>query len=480
MVLLTFCQTAGHALQGKPAKEKVTRPSPRVNAILVANPFVEGEFVLFGGERFDGNKCVFFDDTLLFDEKNSSWTLLNLSIKPSPRSAHQAVTLPNGQLFMFGGEFGSSKETKFLHFSDTWLFDFGSYAWRALNLRDHPPSRSGHRLARHGRYIFLFGGYFDTGNQARYLDDLWIFDSEANTWQRVDWMNEYESRPCARSGFTFVSHPEGLLLYSGYAQLKNKAGSLQGQVMNDIWLLRFDGVDLKSLRWKKLKLTTNAPVPRSGSTSVTLGDKLYNFGGVIDEEISEEFLMGTCVNDLFEFNLTSGAWSRADLAPPIESFCGRLNAMLAASSCKIILFGGIYEVGDRQFTLDDVYRIDPKTNSIAQLQSMSPSLIGCWNLKPQPESESEGDSLDSSDQSETSGESEEDASVDEHGAPLPHRYASLKDFFDKHAQYWMDQARERNVNEEITDKKLRSAAFALANQAWEDSKILEKDISLNQ
>lgn len=111
-----------------------------------------------------------------------------------------------------------------------------------------------------GRYVVLFGGFFDTGNQARYLDDLWIFDSEDLTWCKVDWMSEYESRPSARSGFSFTPHPEGALLYGGYAQVKAKNGSMHGQVLNDLWLLRIDPEDLKSMRWKKLKLTPNAPM----------------------------------------------------------------------------------------------------------------------------------------------------------------------------------------------------------------------------
>lgn len=271
-----------------------------MNAILVSNPLKQQELLLFGGERFDGNKCEFYGDTFIFDMHSGSWMQINSPIAPSPRSAHQAVLLSqSSQVLVFGGEFGTSKETKFLHFCDTWIFDFATYAWRTVKMETQPSSRSGHRMVVFGHFVVLFGGFFDTSGQAKYLDDLWILDTnELKGWTRVDWMNEYEGRPSARSGFSLVPHPEGALLYGGYSQIKNKKGSMQGHTLNDLWLLRIDQSDLKLLRWKKLKLTPNAPLPRSGSSSLTYGSKMFNFGGVIDEDISDDFLLGTCVNDL--------------------------------------------------------------------------------------------------------------------------------------------------------------------------------------
>lgn len=227
----------------------------------MANPLKNGEFLLFGGERFDGkSKCEFYGDTFTYSLASNAWNQLDTTVSPSPRSAHQAVILPNKkELLMFGGEFGTSKETKFLHFSDTWIFNFENYSWRALKSKIHPSSRSGHRMVTIGDYVFLFGGFFDTGDQSRYLDDLWIFDPKELCWIKVDWMNEYESRPSARSGFSLLPHPKGAILYGGYAQVREKNGSIRGQVFNDLWLLYLDQIDIKTTRWKKLKLSRDAP-----------------------------------------------------------------------------------------------------------------------------------------------------------------------------------------------------------------------------
>lgn len=459
------------------------------------NPLVEDEFLLFGGECFDGRRCIFFDETLLFNVQTRSWTRLNLPIRPSSRSAHQTIMLPGtSRMLLFGGEFGSSKETKFLHFGDTWIFDFGTNNWQVLSLRDHPPSRSGHRLAAIGDYIFLFGGFQDVGSQAKYFDDLWIFDTNQLTWQKVDWMNEWESRPAARSGFTWISLPphsdeRGILLYGGYNQVKDRKGGWQGQVMNDLWLLRMTAGDCKTLRWKKLKLTPGAPLPRSGSSSVALPGGhcgFYNFGGVIDEEVSDEFLLGTCVNDLYQYEGTGGAWRRLDLDPTAASLGGRFNAMLAPrGQDSILIFGGIYEAGDQQFTLDDIHLVELTSGKVQLLQELSPELADCWKhkpVRPASESESEASSTDGSDDSTTTDESDATHSSSTSSAediPKAHRYASLKDFFDAHRTYWLEEARRTSATEgEVNDKQLRSVAFALAKNVWEDCKALEKDISL--
>lgn len=267
---------------------------------------------------------------------------------PAPRSSAQAVLMPNGkQLLMFGGEFGTSKENKFLHFSDTWIYDFASHSWRSLSLKEHPSGRSGHRMILlQNRWIVLFGGFIDCGRSVRYLDDVWAFDCQEMTWKPVTLANEYESRPAARSGFVFVPHAEGGLIYGGYCQVKGKSGSLSGKVLNDLWFLRTEEVSgsTLSIRWKKLKLAPNAPIPRSGVSAVPLSSgeilSMIIFGGVVDEEVSDEHIMGTCVRDFYHFQLgpSLNEWELFHPTPPIESFCGRFNAMLCADINKSKLF----------------------------------------------------------------------------------------------------------------------------------------------
>lgn len=486
-------------MESKPLCEQIVdKPSARVNASFLPNPTRNGELILFGGECNDGNQCRFFDDTLLYDITTRIWTCLNLSLHPPPRSAHQAVSLSNNRsILMFGGEFGSSKETKFLHYGDTWLFDGKDYTWRALNLSDHPSSRSGHRMARVGRFVFLYGGFHDTGKSTscRYLDDLWIFEEDTERWRQVTWLNEYEARPAARSGFIWLAHPEGILLYGGYTQTKGKkGGEFQGITMNDLWLLRFDGNDIMNLRWKKLKLSPSAPIPRSGATAIVLysssssssPEKMFMFGGVCDEEVNDEFLVGQCLNDSYTFDYRNGEWDRLDLVPAIIG--ARFNAMLSAISNskgymdQIIVMGGIFEVGDEQFTLDDIYLIKPINNTLQVecLQSLSPVLEQCFHRPPRSKSESEDESTSSTessteDPSDSQLYSESEKSADERNVLDPTIYSTLKEYFDTNQTHWMQLAHEHLLQKgltEINDKKMRSLAFSMAKETWDTTQQL--------
>lgn len=167
-----------------------------------------------------------------------------------------------------------------------------------------PSPRSGHRMALWKHFIVMFGGFYDAGAETKYLDDLWLFDTREYKWTRVDWLNDPNVKPTPRSGFQFVSLESGIILYGGYNQVKVKGGIYEGQVLSDMWHLKIDPVDMKKTRWEKRKIsnTAAAPLPRSGPCSVASknGKSFYLFGGVQDENLSEELLNGTCLNDLWE------------------------------------------------------------------------------------------------------------------------------------------------------------------------------------
>lgn len=62
--------------------------------------------------------------------------------------------------------------------------------------------------------------------------------------------------------------------------------------------------------------------------------------------------------------------------PPVEP-CPRSNAMLAVKHGVLYLYGGMFEVGDRQFTLNDLYALDlHKMEEWKVLVEMDPSELG--------------------------------------------------------------------------------------------------------
>lgn len=73
------------------------------------------------------------------------------------------------------GEFSSPKQGQFFHYNDFWHLDPATREWTRLESKGKgPPARSGHRMTYFKNYVLLFGGFQDTSQQTRYLQDLWF------------------------------------------------------------------------------------------------------------------------------------------------------------------------------------------------------------------------------------------------------------------------------------------------------------------
>ena len=72
-------------------EEIVTQPTPRVHASMVYNPIKTNEFVLFGGEFFDGQTTMVYQDLYRYNIVKKEWKKVSSSNQPPPRCSHQAV-----------------------------------------------------------------------------------------------------------------------------------------------------------------------------------------------------------------------------------------------------------------------------------------------------------------------------------------------------------------------------------------------------
>lgn len=466
-----------------------------MNALWTASPTTD-QIVLFGGEHFDGKQCTFYNDLYVYEIREGEWYKVVTAVGPGPRSAHQGVWGPDGRLYVFGGEFGTSKETRFLHYRDFWALDVQAGKWEPVKVAGQmPPSRSGHRMAVWREVAVMYGGFIDTSGNAIYLDDLWMYHFQTSAWKKVDWLSVHAPSPTARSAFQFCACDDGILLYGGYCQVKGKSGIPKGQVLNDIWLLRMDA-DQTQIRWDKKKTGSTAPQPRSGCSSTRVAsDKMLVFGGVFDEDVDDEYIQGTCSNEMHLYSFRTNKWDPVEysLAPSgaAESpqICPRFNAMMTTSRAGLAYaFGGIWEIGDVQYTLDDLYVLDPTNPSSPKtLKAISVDLSD-WRDRIEAErkemmasgSDCSGDDSDDSDDSddESSNDSDESqadifpgAPADEHAIPaVTKKHRSLKEYFDSSAEYWLARARE--ANPVAGEKDIRKEAFMLAKTRWDELALL--------
>ncbi|CDO71059.1 hypothetical protein BN946_scf184844.g63 [Trametes cinnabarina] len=417
-------------------------PSRRANATLTPCP--NGNHLwCIGGEFFsDDGKAHFYSDVYRYSPDKNEWRKFVSPTCPGPRSAHAVVASPagGGKLYLFGGEFSSLYQNSFHHYRDFWCFDISTHTWERIETKIRPSARSGHRMAMWKHYIVLFGGFYDPGIKTNYLNDLWIFDTQEYKWKQIEF-KETDRRPSPRSGFSFLSTPEGILLHGGYCKEYIKGSRPVGVMLDDTWFLRMTlgteapptgkaSADPLTVKWEKRKKssTSYAPTLRSGCTMASWSAKNMGvlFGGVTDEDTGEETLESVFHNDLYGYQITgNGRWISMNLKKPkrkgtqkkkvapaqptrpdtdeddayddrgssdeerdgektVKSSKAstspskaraiqddeidpddpsltvplpRYNAMLAVLRNTLYIYGGIFEKGSREYTLDDFYSL---------------------------------------------------------------------------------------------------------------------------
>lgn len=312
-------------------------PTTRGSSTLIGNPENEKELFLFGGEFFNGALATFYNDLYIYNINRDEWKKVTSPNSPLPRSGHAWCRGGNsGGVYLFGGEFSSPKQGTFYHYNDFWRLETGSREWTRLESKGKgPPARSGHRVTYFKNYIILFGGFQDTSQATKYLNDLWIYDCNNFVWHEPK-LPPATGKPDARSSFSFLPHEGGAVLFGGYSRVKAtmNAGAKAGKggtrvvtkpmVHQDTWYLRIapPGTDapsgaLPTVRWERRKRPANAPNPiRAGATMCAHKGRGIQFGGVHDVAESEEGIDSEFFNQLFAWNVDRNRYFPLTLRRP--------------------------------------------------------------------------------------------------------------------------------------------------------------------
>jgi hypothetical protein len=303
-------------------------PAGRSSAALIASPASTNELFLFGGEYYNGAIAKFHNDLFIYNIKNDEWKVVTSPNSPLPRSGHAWCRGGNaGGVYLFGGEFSSPKQGTFYHYNDFWRFEPASREWTRIETKGKnasPLARSGHRMTFFKNYIILFGGFQDTSQQTKYLNDLWIYDCQTFQWHQPA-LPPAAGKPDPRSSFSFLPHEKGAVLYGGYSRVKATAGGkqqgkgsggpsravLKPLVHQDTWFLRITqpaadapAGTLPKVTWERRKRPANPPnPPRAGATMTYHRGRGIMFGGVHDVESSEEGIESEFFNALFAWNI---------------------------------------------------------------------------------------------------------------------------------------------------------------------------------
>ncbi|XP_062033525.1 kelch domain-containing protein 4 isoform X1 [Lepus europaeus] len=460
-------------------------PSPRLNASLSAHP-EKDELILFGGEYFNGQKTLLYNELYVYNTRKDTWTKVDIPNPPPRRCAHQAVVVPQGggQLWIFGGEFASPDGEQFYHYKDLWVLHLANKTWEPVRAPGGPSGRSGHRMVAWKRHLILFGGFHESARDYIYYNDVYAFNLDTFTWSKLC---PSGTGPTPRSGCQMSVTPQGgIVVYGGYSKQRVKKDVDHGTQHSDMFLLKPEDGREGKWTWARIHPSGVKPSPRSGfSVAVAPNQQTLLFGGVCDEE-EEERLEGDFFNDLHFYDATRNRWfagqlkgpksekrkrrrgKKEDLAGPCEpesrgasapqplevvsevvtedgtvvtikqmlaapgpvgqpqeededgdgaEAAGgpevgpspRSHAMLAVKHGLLYLYGGMFEAGDRQVTLGDLYCLDlHRMEEWKVLVDVDPGTQE-WLGETDSDEDSEGaESAEGSEDDEDSGEEEEE------------------------------------------------------------------------
>ncbi|KAM6430652.1 kelch domain-containing protein 4 isoform 1-T1 [Liasis olivaceus] len=522
-------------------------PSPRLNASLSAHPEKE-ELILFGGEYFNGQKTILYNELFVYNIRKNSWAKVDIPSPPPRRCAHQAVVVAQGggQLWVFGGEFASPDGEQFYHYKDLWVLHLASRTWEQVKASGGPSGRSGHRMAVSKRQLIVFGGFHESSRDYIYYNDVHAFNLDTFAWSKLA---PSGIAPAPRSGCHLASTPEGnIVVYGGYSKQRIKKDVDKGTLHSDTFLLISEGSD--KWTWTRVSPSGVKPTPRSGfSVAMGPGNRSLLFGGVHDEE-EEECLEGDFFNDIYFYDLAKNRWFPGQLKgsksekkkrrrgtakeesqdqaggggdevegqpppgpveivkevvaedgtvmivkqlmpvpqgepaesegeedgkgneaskPPVEP-CPRSNAMLAVKHGVLYLCGGMFEVGDRQFTLNDLYALDlHKMEEWKVLVEMDPKTQE-WLEESESDEDVEGAEGGEEEEEEEEEDSDEEESEedDKEEHPAVQQDEKFADYLSRTEQYWVNLARQ-NMGPDAKEKKTAKVGQAMAKAFHESA-----------
>ena len=170
--------------------------------------------LLFGGlkpvPRLNADR---FDDVWRYDPATGEWWDVQAPRGPVPRAgAAVAYDAGSGVVVLFGGAVGSCSYPACTdHLDDTWVYDPVANTWEERSPAISPPARHGHTMAYDAQSdrVVLFGG--DTGSA--WLGDTWAYDADTDTWVEVP--TEEAPWPVAQQAMAYDPVADRIVLWGG-------------------------------------------------------------------------------------------------------------------------------------------------------------------------------------------------------------------------------------------------------------------------
>ncbi|KYO34571.1 kelch domain-containing protein 4 [Alligator mississippiensis] len=478
------------------AKVDIPSPPPRRCAHQAAVvPQAGGQLWVFGGEFAspDGEQFYHYKDLWVLHLVTKTWEQIKAAGGPSGRSGHRMVACKR-QLIVFGGFHESARD--YIYYNDVYAFNLDTFTWSKLSPSGIGPApRSGCQMSTTPEgNVIIYGGYSKQRvkkdvDKGTLHTDMFLLKAEGSdkwVWNRL---NPSGVKPTPRSGFSAVVGPNNRSLLFGGVHDEEEEESIEGDFFNDVYFY-----DMGKNRWfpgqlkgpkserKKRRRGRKAEAAEAAGGGESEGQPPPGPVEIVKEVVAEDGTVMTIKQMIpaagaelerseseeeEEEEEEEGAGDEAS-GQQVEP-CPRSNAMLAVKHGVLYVYGGMFEVGDRQFTLSDLYSIDlHKMDEWKVLVEMDPKT---QEWLEESESDEEGGDVEGAEGGEeeeeeegSDEESEDDEEEEQHPPAQPDE--KYTDYLPRTEQYWIKLAR-RNMGPEAKEKKVLKVAHAMAKAFYE-------------
>jgi len=423
--------------QARWTQVKSRGPAPRSGHQACAVPTAGGQLWVFGGEFTNQSETQFYHykDFWMFSLASKQWQKITVPGAPSSRSGHRMV-VSKRKLYVFGG-FHDYDNGDFKYFSDVHVFDMDAFTWTKLapsGAAPAPRSACGLAALSDGR-LLVYGGYTKTKDKAgreqgATLTDMFLLvpDKHDATGLKCKWVKVSQSgdKPePARCSFAFTAcHPvpglagwgeDKAVLFGGVTDKEEgdsddlEATSIHG----DMWLL-----DLSTQRWSELFVTgkrteVKKARRRNKDRDEEGGDEEADEGEEMAEDIEALAVEPQeTVAECGAFTITqsiggsSDGGSVAAVGAALTTQRGavfgpppRMSGVATARGGRLYLWGGRYETGGKELTLNDRYSLDlSKLEEWTVIQALDPKDLEWFESDSESESEEESEDEEDSDE----------------------------------------------------------------------------------
>ncbi|NJD01985.1 MAG: hypothetical protein FIA99_05175 [Ruminiclostridium sp.] len=326
-----FFQLGNNAFASGTWTQKASGPASMLERRDHSAVIINNKMYIFGGK----SSSAYFPlaENWEYDIINNSWTQKSPPSDGRGKSEHSAVVI-NNKMYVFGGDDAGLSNY-------TWEYNPSNNTW--TRKANGPAERAGHSAVVINNKMYIFGGYDSSYNKR---NDTWEYDPVTNIW------TQKAAAPVWIAKHTAVAINNKMYIFGGNV----------GTLITSKYLYEYDPAT--NIWTQKASGPTDMP-SRSNHTAVTIGNKMYIFGG-------------NHLKDTWVYNPVSNTWKQDYPGP--ESMNARSMHTASVLGNKMYIFGGWDSSGYFKDTWEYAVNTDPiitltypnPNNFFSEVDSLAP------------------------------------------------------------------------------------------------------------